>query len=332
MRTSRPLLEFAFRCVLFASPLLLVGGWMEIGLSRMENSYAAKRRQLESRASTLEVIVTGSSGVLGGVDPDRLGAPAYNLANGNQTLHYDIAILSRYLDHMPRLRLVILGETYWSLALDLRNTREAWRKHFYSVFWQVPSEDPDTNLVAIQRYSYTALYTPMTAARAALNGFQILGSRFLENGWNPPARPSPAEHALGMSTSWARLRVEGQASQMRESTQQRNLKALVALADRLRGRGVQLALVWIPVSREYTTAFGETVAEQRVAHQNLTARPNIGFFDYSADTRFMPDDFVNGDHLGPTGARKFSELLATEVIAPLLGRGTEARTELRGRP
>jgi hypothetical protein len=286
----------------------------------MENSYATKRRQLESRASTLEVIVTGSSGALDGVDPSRFGVPAYNLANGSQTLHYDIAILSRYLDSMPRLRLIIIADPYWYLAVDLRNTREAWRQHFYSVFWNVPVEEPGRSLLTIQRYSYIALYSPITAAKAAMAGFHPpLGSPFTDNGWNPPVAASAAARAEGMSSSWTRLRVEGHKNGMRASSQQRNLNTLGAMAERLRARGVWLALVWIPVSREYTAWFGEeALAEQRAAQQDLATRPNVRFFDYGSDARFGADDFANADHLGSSGARKFSDTLATEVVSPML--------------
>ena len=325
MPISRPLVRFALRCALFGLPLATLGGWLERGLSTMENTYLAKREQLESRASTLVSIVTGSSGVFDGVDPDRLGVPAYNLANGNQTLHYDIEIVSRYLDKMPRLQLVILGQCYWSLGLDLRNTREAWRRHFYSVFWRVPVEEPERQMVTIQEHSYIALYTPVTAAQATLNGFHLPGSRrFLDNGWNPPEEPSAAQHAEGMSASWTRLRVEGQKGEMRPESQRRNVESLRAFSERLRLRGVSLALVWIPVSTEYTAWFGEeVVAAQRSLHQEMATRPNVHFFDYSSDPRFTNDDFANGDHLGPSGAVKFSDLLAAEVVGPMLKKSAE---------
>jgi len=286
----------------------------------MENSYTIKRRQLESRASALEVIVTGSSGAQGGVDPGVFGVPAYNLANGSQTLHYDIEILSRYLDRLPRLRLVIIADPYSYLAVDLRNTRESWRQYFYSVFWDVPMEEPSRQLVTIQRHSYIALYSPMEAAKAAMAGFYpSLGNLSTSDGWGSPVATSAAEHAERMSSSWTRLRVEGHKDGMRPETQRRNVEALRKMAERLRARGIWLALVWIPVSRSYTEWFGEeALAKQRAAQEDLATRPNVRFFDYSSDARFEADDFADADHLGLSGARKFSDILATEVVSPIL--------------
>ena len=335
MRTSRPRLRFAGRCVLFALPLAILGAWVEVGLRSVDNSYRAKRQQLETVESTLEVIVTGSSGAFDGVDPGSFGVPAYNLGNGSQTLHYDLQIVSRYLDRMPRLRLVVLALGYPALALELRNTREAWRQHFYSVFWNVPIEEPGAHLVTIQKYSYIALYTPMTSAKAAMTGFRMSPrGPFRDNGWNPPVASSATEHAEGLSSSWTRLRVEGHKDGMRPESQRRNTEAVRVVAERLRAKGAWLAVVWLPVSSEYTRWFGEeALASQRAAWEKLATLPNVRFFDYGSDPRFGPDDFANADHLGPEGARKFSEILTKETVRPILKlAGEPAISAARVRP
>jgi hypothetical protein len=272
--------------VRFALPLGILGGWVEFGLGAADNSYRAKRKQLESIESTVGVIVTGSAGAFHGVDPGYFGVPAYTLVNGSQSLDYDIEIVSRYLDRMPRLRLAVLALGYPALALDLRNTRGVWRLHLYPVFWNVPIEEPDSHRVTIQKYSYIALYTPMTAAKAAMTGFQLsLRGPFRDDGWNPPVATLTAEHAEVMSSSRTRLRVEGHKNGMSPESQRRNTAALRAMAERLRMKGARLAMVRLLVSGEYTRWFGKGARAGQGPHWKIW-RPLRTFA--SSTTTAMP--------------------------------------------
>lgn len=316
------LARLARRCLLFALPLALVGTWCELGLGSLDNSYTAKRRQLEAVAPTLGVVVAGPSGALSGIDPTRFGVPAYNLANGSQSLHYDTAILARYLDQMPRLRVVLIAQPYWYLRYELRNAPESWRQHFYSVFWNVPIEAPGEQLVTIQRISRIALYRPMTSLEYALKGWKVsLIDGLRENGWQPSQVPSAAQLAAGLDSTWTRLRVEGHRQSLRPESLARNLAAGAALAGRLRGKGATLVMVWFPVSAEYTAFFGQPhLAKERAAITELVQQAGVRFHDYGSDARFAPRDFYNADHLNIEGASKFSAILADEVVRPLLAR------------
>jgi hypothetical protein len=320
MRSSE-LSRLALRAVLFALPLLALWGFLEQRLRTLDNSYSVKRRQFEARLPDLELVATGSSGALNAVDPDQLGVAAYNLANGSQSLHYDVALVSRYLDRLPRLRIVLIAQPYWYMSYELRNAPEAWRQHFYADFWEVPLERPGRQLVTIQRYSYVALYTPMTTLEYALKGFHVaLTEDMRESGWQAKSVPDPATHAGGLDARWIKLRVEGHRQTMRAESLAANRAALQDLAARLRARGVKLVLTWVPVAPEYTRVFGpEALAAQRAAIAELEQQAGVLFYDYGSDARLGPQDFYNADHLNAQGAAKWSRILRAEVVQPLLG-------------
>jgi hypothetical protein len=308
------------RGLLFTLPLLLAAGWMEGHLRGIDNSFRAKRRAFEAMLPTVQVVVTGGSVAVNGVDPAAFGVPAFNLGGGSQSLHYDVALVSHYLDRMPQLRLVLIAQPYTYLHMELRNSPEAWRQHFYSVYWDVPVERPSAQLITIQRYSYIALYTPMTALQYALQGFDVrLTERLRPNGWWPNPPPAPAVRAAGVDPSWMKVRAEGRREQMRAESLIQNQTELEALAARLSQRGVRLVMAWVPVAPGYTEMFGQaTLTDARAAVAALEQRAGVRFFDYSRDPRFGRQDFFNADHLDENGARKWSAILADEVVTPLL--------------
>jgi hypothetical protein len=102
-------------------------------------------------------------------------------------------------------------------------------------------------------------------------------------------------------------------------SRRRNIELLEEFARQLRSRGIHLALVWMPVTPEYTADFGAAaLTEQRALSQYLVDRDGVQFFDYSSDPRIIAEDFYNADHLNECGARKFSDILAVEVVHPLV--------------
>jgi hypothetical protein len=56
----------------------------------------------------------------------------------------------------------------------------------------------------------------------------------------------------------------------------------------------------------------------RIAMTTLAKIPGVKYRDYLEDSRFSNDDFLDADHLAPEGAKKFSQIFASEMIAPAM--------------
>ncbi|MSP56571.1 MAG: hypothetical protein EXR69_13380 [Myxococcales bacterium] len=314
-----PVQRVAGRILLFCAPLLVLGGWLERGLAGVENSYSAKVRGVGAVMKDVEVLVTGGSGALDAIDPSGLSVPAYNLANASQSLHYDCAILSTLIEDTPKLRAVVIGAPLWYLSKELKNSPEAWRQHFYAVFWRVPMEDPPKSFITIQQHSYTALYTPPAAMEYAAAGFPPIDGGLTADGWEPLEVPSPEVAASGLDPIWVRQHVAGHLAAMRTESEVRNLAAVAALSERLNERGVPLYFGWLPVSAGYNAEFGpDARAHQRQMMERLKADSGVRLFDYSTDPRFSDSDFYNADHMNRVGAQKLTAVLRDEVLAPVL--------------
>lgn len=312
--------RLAVKVLLFVLPIIALWAWLERGLRTIETSSRVKRAGLEAKASEIEVLVGGASSADNGVNPASFLVPAYNIAGPSQSLHYDLAIVSKYLEQLPKLRLVVVVQPYWYVSFEMRNYSESWRQHFYAVFWDVPLEAPTSNFVTIQQHSFVALYTPPVAAEYAARGFKVpLAEAVSPDGWAPIRVPSLDEAKFVVDSEFARVRASGHSAAIRPESEAKNIAELTVLGARLKRRGIKLVMVWVPVAEAYRTAFGpETIAKQRAVYEELKQKGHIEFFDYSADPRFTTEDFFNADHLHRQGAEKFSGILAAEVVAPLL--------------
>jgi len=322
-RRHGALLRFISRLALFSLPIALVSAWLEHGLRGMDTTYGAMRRGFEAASSRVQIIVLGSSAAAKGINPSRFSEFGYNLANGSQSVHYDIALVEKYLPRLPLLRLVVWGMPYFYMSYELKNYQESWRQHFYATFWGVPVEEPSHSFITIQQHSFVALYTPLTSLEYGLRGFR--GPSYdglMANGWEAAEPLSAAEHEAGVGAAWTRVRAAGHRSGMREESARRNVRAFRAFASDLGAKGVRIAVVWLPVTSEYTSDFGEAlIAEQRRMLMNAIAGiGGVDFFDYSTDARFGVDDFANADHLAASGTAKLSNILEAEVVRPLLER------------
>lgn len=300
--------------VIFLLAIAVPVGFFEHGLRQVDNSYSKKRRLLEERAAELEVLITGPSGALYGIDPAHLQGNALNVADVSQSLHYDEEIVHRYLPKLVRLRLVIFPIGLFSMESNLSDTPEYWREFWYQQFWQLPSERNDRQL-DLRRFSLIALYPPGIRLAAVRRNFVYdLVPTIDDNGWNHfETAPDTVteENAL--------VRVRYHAKIMRRELLARNEADLGKTLAELRERGVASALVVLPVHHFYASHFDqEARVRERAALERLSERYGAIVRDYSDDHRFSASEFYDTDHLNTRGAQLISRILDEEIVRPVL--------------
>ena len=120
--------RFILQLLALGLPIPLFLGAYGHQLSRVHpDEYSSKKALLERQAGNLEVLAMGSSHGYYGILADCLGRPAFNLAAVSQSHYYDRALLEKYLGQLPRLKLVILPISYFSLGYQLDDGIEKWR-------------------------------------------------------------------------------------------------------------------------------------------------------------------------------------------------------------
>ena len=306
--------QFFLKAVFLLLPFAVILAFIEVRLRQIPNSYAAAKTELDRKQAEVEILVTGASHALNGVTPEVLSRPAFNVANGSQSLHYDTELVMKYADSMPKLRLVVFAISYHSLEYKLSNSIERWRSGFYRQVYGIPSEDGD-GAFQLTDYSYIALYTPKEAFR------QAIGSLTGVSVVNASGERAISKTEMEVSDDFGRRRVKLHETQMRPIDVAGNVSALERACTRLDQKKIAVIFVTIPAHRSYYQWINQDNYQRMQQTINTIAgKCRAPYVNYLYDRRFAEDDFINSDHLNEKGAAKFTKILDEDVVRKYLGR------------
>lgn len=308
--------RFLFTSIIFLSPLILLLCFFEIKLAQAPNTYAGKRFELEKRLGEIEILTVGSSHG-GELNPLYFDYKGFNLSNGGQSLYYDTQLISRYVDRMPNLKLVIMPVSYYSLEYDFNSSLEESLKMFYFRYFDIPPYGETVSLLELRRYSYLAQYGQKVSLRLALKGFKVENTQIDENGWKPENSIVPINQNTGLE------KVRAFEAFMNVKNLPTNSTLLGGILDRLTRKNVRVAIITTPVFHTYSDNISDEKYQrmQQAIKQLITQREHqTRYFNYLNDGRFALNDFYDDDHLNTQGSEKLSRIVNEEVIRFMLGR------------
>jgi hypothetical protein len=304
---SSDLKRFLKHCLWLALPFAVVALGLEAGLRRVPDTLKLKQAVAAQRAGQAELLVLGASDALRGLSPDLLGVPGLNLANVGQDRYYDTALFRRYAPGMPHLKVVLISMAYGGAEYQLPNSPEYWRCFLYARQMGIEPESPaqrhDT-----RRYSALAFYEPQPALKEALRGFRGEPSLMQPDGWE--ARPVLPEAYRDEHDLMARKQLAYLHSFLKPRLFTTGSRELQALVKEVRGRGLKVVLLTLPVSEPYARlANSKRVARMRWLGRDLARDPGVRYWDYFRDPAFEEGDFMDPNHLNRRGAEKLTGLM-----------------------
>jgi hypothetical protein len=299
------------RVLLFAAPLAILLPWTEARFRSIPSSHSRKAEDLHAKAPTIEVLVLGSSTAYEGVKPQLLRRPGYNAALAAQSLYYEDQILTKYLDAMKRLRVVLFFFDQRALKSTLPAADMQSRVRYERAFG-IPPEAPGVDRFDLRVVSAFLDSSPSERIKCTFEPCAFEYPTILPDayGW-APGLPSDIEDG----PLWAAQ----DRTFMRDEILAPNLALLERDVAMLHARGVAVGLVMPPAWTTYRNVadLGEHAAN--VARLRSVAEGVHGLVhDYFADPRFERADFEDAIHLNATGAEKLSRILDEEVLGPLL--------------
>lgn len=307
--------SFFGKCLLFGALLGLTAALAEWKLRSMPDRYSTKRGHFEAGLHDWQVVVTGSSAEENGIKTGSLSVPAFNLATLAQPLYYDVELVSKYIDRLDRLRMVIVGVSYLTLEYELTNGDNGL-EFLYWRDWGIPIQPGVSSGFDMRKYSLLAVYSPQAAVELMLRGFQLDALDNIDaNGWDR----SLQGREFGNTEELAKKVIASHHEGMRSDVMPANIARLDRLFSLLKGRGIAVGVIRSPVAPAY---FDAEIPAKRMAMENALAtlcrRHRIPLFDYTRDARIAPADFFNSAHLNVQGAEKFSRIVDSEIIRPNL--------------
>lgn len=309
--------KFFINFALFIIPLIVGFVLLEYGLQKVPNSYNQRKKAFEKHMREVEVINLGTSNAVNGIDPAQFSVKAYNMANVTQTIYYDEQLLKYYLDSMPKLKMVIIPITYVTLHRRMQDLEEKWRMDLYHYYWKIKIEDEPR--FHISKYSLLPIYTPHVVMGIIRRKFKVdMAPRLSPLGYE--ARDT-AGQSVRMIDRIGKGRVLYHSNGYNPKNVAEGTATLERIIKMLQARNIVPVLIKTPVHRSYSdNAKPEILATITRVTGELEKKYGIKMYDYFSDPRFTVMDFADSDHLSKYGAEKFSKIIDSEIIRPVLAK------------
>jgi hypothetical protein len=303
--------SFLKKLVLFLLPLLALNGLLEVRLSRMSNNFNLKKKYFESQLSEIEILIPGPS-YGNSIDPQFLSHKAFNLFNDGEDIYYDARLIEKYLERMPKLKLIIFPLSYYSLEHRMDRSPTSWRIPFYQSVWGIPPQS-FTSYLNPGFYSFTAAYGWQQTLDFIENDFTSEDQRVLfPNGWREIGSQVIAENTEWQRAGWQTISLN--ETLMHAEAIPENMALLSELIETCRARGIQIMFITTPLHHFYYDHLDPDKYERMQDNiRVLMNRYKVPYLNFMKDDRFQTTDFYNADHVSTAGAEKFSKIMDEEI-------------------
>jgi hypothetical protein len=316
------LLKLFIKFLLVIVPTALALGCIEYRLSAMNTHYFTKKIAFEKQLPNLEILSVGSSNAYFGINPEYFSYPGYNFALSAQSMYYDEALVMKYVDKMPKLKIVILPAIYYTMGIELDKTSEVWRTDFYQNYFHIPRESQANKIINLgwvlepKYFSKISLYGKNVYSYYRRNFSDVIDYESGLNGWYDSSDMPPANLEENNGVIGAR---EHNIAVNTDIFDQ-NIMYWDRLIVQLKARHITPVLIQLPAHPSYYENLDPTkfaLLKQKL--QKLADTYNLEYHDYTKDPRFSIDEYtIMVDHANPRGAEKISRIINQDIVVPLM--------------
>jgi len=309
------------RLAILVLPLIIMLAYSEYRLSSVNTSYFTKRISLEQRIEKVEVLVTGSSNTVYGINPDAFSRPGFNLAFLGNGMFFDAKLVDEYSKRMPNLKLVVLTANFFTMGLDYSTFSQSWRQYFLRQYF-------NTLPYSTSGVPYDLGYwlNPRSFSKIALFGDHAGKYIFRKNNSPIDNITTPSGwfdsgyfHGDEKSVKLGEDAAVAHSTTSNVMNYDLNLGYWDDMIQKLKNKNVDVVIVLLPTDFSYHSHLDKSKAGLMLRKLNeLASKNGIGIYDYTNDPRFSLVDYtaVMPDHMNSEGALKFSKIVDQEVIRP----------------
>jgi hypothetical protein len=299
---------FILKLIYFFSPIIVILIIIELGLSSANNSYTEKKKYFEKQLGDIQILVMGSSHSLFGINPEYFDELGFNLSNVSQSLFYDKELIFKYIDHLPKLKMIIIPISYFSLYYSLNDKNaESWRAFFYYQFWGIKI---DYKQFSFKKYSKIALYGIKESLKITLKLFNNkLDYSIMKNGF----QPMNSQDSNCFDIKSIKNRISFYNSLIDEDNLFENKKHLEDLLSIIK-ENIQIYFITLPVYKKHYELLNKKILKNNeFILKSLCKQQRCKYLNYLCDERFSLEDFRDADHLNLNGAKKISKILNLDI-------------------
>lgn len=245
----------------------------------------------------------------------------FNFALPSQTISYDFKILQNYKDRIAHRAYVFICISYTTFfgEPEIEEVNfESKNKRYYHFLQDEYIKEYNRTTDLYVNYFPALATTPSDLVLTILKG----PSRNVDMWDSETSAKAAKEHAPGRFNSHIATCVDENGKRIYNEEE---IKALYDMIELCREVGAIPVLIITPYLSEYTDQVWEKDSEFYEdlygIIQEVVEKEKVEFYDYSMDERFCNDYslFFNTDHMNRVGAKKFVDILGTEVITKVGG-------------
>lgn len=263
-----------------------------------------------------EVIITGMSYSLHGVNTELLWRKGVKLCWASQDIYYDYLLTKKAVDRNENIKYCIIGMAYFSFDIDLSQLKTQTYlidRIYYPLLEDshhyTPSETyaSPVGISQIERFLMIQNeFSDMELLKSFASAASLLMSSELHDSiWNRPCENLPLEW-LGQKRS----RLHSKHSY--PETRLENMQILRSMLTMLSEKGIKPIIVVFPTSGSYAPYLNPELKSRFYQLINeLQEVYNFSVYDYFESELFNQFDFADTDHLNKKGAAKMTSILNT---------------------
>lgn len=308
--------KFIHNITIIGIILLLINIAIEFLLFLRPNTYSYKRMYIEKHINDISCLLLGNSHIDHALKPNILGNGVFNMAITGRNIVYDIEIAKRYVPQMKQLEILIMpldySRFYFGREKDNPNEmkkpsgRQGTYKCMYYKYMDIRvdgfwywSEILNSKLDYMKRF----LKKDVDARGCDSLGYVKQSLSKKNDNWKNRSLPMIIDTTIDANREKQKLL----------------FSRYCTLAELAMNQGAKLVLIFTPLYKTYNNSTNPVaIREMESFVANLKQRyPNVEFYDYSTDERFIDEDFYDASHLTDIGANKFSKIVKEEVLSSL---------------
>ncbi len=300
--------SFLIKSVLFFVPLLAIVVVFELMIRQGKNSLNLKGAKFKS-ARAIDVMVLGSSHHQNAVNPKFLKGNTVNVAYGSQDYKLDYTILKNAFDSGKNPKVIVVEAAYHSLLRE--NPKDYWRNGLYEYFYDIDLNGNflskhlliSSNLKFFKQYLLQRLLKGEQSESLNEWGFdeKLYEGFFMSAGYDS----SRISHD-------ARIRLIGRVAQgADEKVVARNSEYLSKIIDLCIKKDAQIIIATPPIylTQKRLNTVDNLHLRDDFIKKIQAKHPVVRWVNLESSSFFSVDDYINDDHLNPTGALKYTKII-----------------------
>ena len=301
-------LKFIKGALFFLLPIVLIIAVLEFLVLQIPANYKNNSDYFNSEKDDITVMALGSSQMESAIDPTYFKHKTISLASKSQHHDLDFPIYAQLAPKMSKLKTVVFELSYSHLEIP-HNGNYFWKNSVYLKYYNVNAFERKTYFKDELMY----LSNPHIFSRLLVNYYIKNTDNFSFNkyGVDISERKGFFESVKYSPNIIKNADLEIRTKELPQVFKY-NTAYFYKILDHATENGLQIVVTTVPLYKEYLKARNPNILRRRdsVLKDIELKYPNLKVLREEEDTlHFNIRDFDNQNHLNPSGAKKFSELL-----------------------